>query len=493
MSNHLVWFTFGLLLHITIFWRDFHPKSDQTLSLWCFSRRLAWQLLDGPLRLSTWDQVPLKVVTFSNFFTQYGLKCGHGEWSNFPTLQKKSPSCGQMIMLVYAFFLGFHDVSWFLESFQRSILWVVGRCNKIPSMENLKLEKWMLSTTDFQDACHCKEQNKRKCMNMTCQILYCKTFLENWRWRFDHVKFHWVVCNSLSNMLERTLFQSCGSLSNYNRFEKLRNKRCVDVTVGKLRNHVGPEIGDNQILESHWSQNCTHAQRCFSCLKFDVMFFVKSDPYVWCWTTPPGRWWICGPSKNKRWTYVQVLFYTVRTRSQINMNQYKANTKNMKLLIQKKTRWHWHENCWGSWFPVFEAKHKLWTTTLYWKCALFAMVSDVNELILTSLFKPLIRLLMHSDFAKKLHMLIDCRINFANFRWLQASFRGRNSSRACPLESRRPIALSMPFFKFHETPGDGWGKQVICIASCPRVLQIWKVIDVMCISNGSLEIENGPV
>ena len=173
MSHHLVWFTFGLLLHITIFWRDFHPKSDQTLSLWCFSLRLAWQLLDGPLRLSTWDQVPLKVVTFSNFSTQYGLKCGHGEWSNFLTLQpKKSPSCGQMIMLVYACFLVFHDVSWFLESFQRSILWVMGRCNKILSMENLKLEKWMLSTTDFQDACHCKEQNKRKFMNMTCQILY---------------------------------------------------------------------------------------------------------------------------------------------------------------------------------------------------------------------------------------------------------------------------------------------------------------------------------
>lgn len=41
MSNHLVWFTFGLLLHITISWRDFHPKSDQTLSLWCFSLHLA--------------------------------------------------------------------------------------------------------------------------------------------------------------------------------------------------------------------------------------------------------------------------------------------------------------------------------------------------------------------------------------------------------------------------------------------------------------------
>lgn len=76
-----------------------------------------------------------------------------------------------MIMLVYACFLVFHDVSWFLESFQRSFLWVIGRCNKILSMQNLKLEKWMLSTTDFQDACHCKEQNKRKCMNMTCQIL----------------------------------------------------------------------------------------------------------------------------------------------------------------------------------------------------------------------------------------------------------------------------------------------------------------------------------
>lgn len=78
-------------------------------------------------------------------------------------------------MLVYACFLVFHDVSWFLESFQRSILWVVRRCNKILSMENLKLEKWMLSTTDFQDACHCKEQhfneNAWTC-NMTCQILY---------------------------------------------------------------------------------------------------------------------------------------------------------------------------------------------------------------------------------------------------------------------------------------------------------------------------------
>lgn len=161
-----------------------------------------------------------------------------------------------------------------------------------------------------------------------------ETFLENWRWRFDHVKFHSVVCNSLSNMLERTLFQSCGSLSNYNRFEKIRNKRCVDVTVGKLRNHVGPEIGDNQILESHWSQNFTHAQRCLSCLKFDLMscFFVKSDPCGWCWTTPPGSWW-------KRSTYVQVLFYSVRnTFTNINMNQYKANTKNMKVLIQKKHR-----------------------------------------------------------------------------------------------------------------------------------------------------------
>lgn len=117
--------------------------------------KFLWRLLPSPI-----------------FSTQYGLKCGHGEWSNFLTLQKKSPTCGQMIMLVYACFLVFHDVSWFLESFQRSILWVIGRCNKILSMQNLKLEKWMLSTTDFQDACHCKEQNKRKCMNMTCQILY---------------------------------------------------------------------------------------------------------------------------------------------------------------------------------------------------------------------------------------------------------------------------------------------------------------------------------
>ena len=46
-------------------------------------------------------------------------------------------------------------------------------------------------------------------------------------------------------------FKAAGRSATTTDLKKLRNKRCVDVTVGKLRNHVGPEIGDNQILESH--------------------------------------------------------------------------------------------------------------------------------------------------------------------------------------------------------------------------------------------------
>ena len=51
--------------------------------------------------------------------------------------------------------------SWFHESFRRSIRWAVGRCNKIPSVENLKLENWLLSRTDFQDVCRCVDERKR--------------------------------------------------------------------------------------------------------------------------------------------------------------------------------------------------------------------------------------------------------------------------------------------------------------------------------------------
>lgn len=56
---------------------------------------------------------------------------------------------------------GFLVFWWFHESFRRSIRWAVGRCNKIPSVENLKLENWLLSRTDFQDVCCCVDERKR--------------------------------------------------------------------------------------------------------------------------------------------------------------------------------------------------------------------------------------------------------------------------------------------------------------------------------------------
>ena len=45
-------------------------------------------------------------------------------------------------------------------------------------------------------------------------------------------------------------FKAAGRSATTTDLKKIRTKRCVDITVGKLRNHVGPEIGDNQFLES---------------------------------------------------------------------------------------------------------------------------------------------------------------------------------------------------------------------------------------------------
>ena len=46
-------------------------------------------------------------------------------------------------------------------------------------------------------------------------------------------------------------FTAAGRSATRTDLKQIRTRRCVGVSLGKLPNHVGPEIGDNQILESH--------------------------------------------------------------------------------------------------------------------------------------------------------------------------------------------------------------------------------------------------
>ena len=85
-----------------------------------------------------------------------------GEWINDQSICHIQRA-GLLAVYFPVPFLSFSCFVWFHESFRRSILWAVGRCNKIPSVENLKLENWLLSRTDFQDVCRCVDERKR-CM-----------------------------------------------------------------------------------------------------------------------------------------------------------------------------------------------------------------------------------------------------------------------------------------------------------------------------------------